>query len=498
MIIFGGIVGQTSFGAPTLRNDVFVLEHPDGQGGTPTWIQLFPAGTPPSPRSGHAAVFDAANNRMIVFGGDPHAGFCGGAANDVWVLTNANGVSGTPTWTQLTPTGTLPNLRVQPQAVYDPVNNRMILFGGSADGCAPWSNGVWVLSNANGLDGTPSWTQLAPSGSVPSPRTTNALGYDTANNLLISFAGHTSAGHVNDLWTLENANGLGGTPVWMQLFPPGTLPSPRSTVGIYDQASNRMLIFGIFDPMNDYISDSWVLANANGIGGTPSWTQLTPTGGPPAPRNTPAVILIGANNRLVLHGGTTCSPTLCQSDNQVWVLSDALGVSNQLPVANAGADFTIIVGESAQFDGSASYDPDGTITTFHWDFDGQGTANGAIVNKLFAATGTFTVTLTVTDNQGATATDTVEVIVLSPAGAIQDLSQVVQNFNLQQGISNALDEKLQNAQSALNAENAGWRQDAANKLNAFISSVEAQRGKKLTNAQAETLVAYAQRILSAL
>ena len=110
--------------------------------------------------------------------------------------------------------------------------------------------------------------------------------------------------------------------------------------------------------------------------------------------------------------------------------------------------------------------------------------------------GQFSVTVTVTDNAGATASDTAVVSVLSASQAIQSLTQIVESFNLQQGITNALDSKLQNIQDAIDASNAGWRQDIINKLQAFINSVEAQRGNKLTSAQAETLVAMARRVLA--
>ena len=40
----------------------------------------------------------------------------------------------------------------------DVANNRMTVFGGAAQGSGIATNAVWVLSNANGLGGTPAWT----------------------------------------------------------------------------------------------------------------------------------------------------------------------------------------------------------------------------------------------------------------------------------------------------------------------------------------------------
>ncbi len=52
--------------------------------------------------------------------------------NGVWILGNADGTSGTPTWQQLSPVGTPPSPRVHTHAVCDPASNRMIVFGGFA------------------------------------------------------------------------------------------------------------------------------------------------------------------------------------------------------------------------------------------------------------------------------------------------------------------------------------------------------------------------------
>jgi PKD repeat protein len=61
------------------------------------------------------------------------------------------------------------------------------------------------------------------------------------------------------------------------------------------------------------------------------------------------------------------------------------------------------------FDGSGSNDPDGTIATYAWSFGDSSTGSGSRVTHSYAAGGTFTATLTVTDNRGARAATSVEV-----------------------------------------------------------------------------------------
>lgn len=87
---------------------------------------------------------------------------------------------------------------------------------------------------------------------------------------------------------------------------------------------------------------------------------------------------------------------------------------------------------------------------------------------------------------------------LTPAQEVEALVDLVETFNLQQGIANSLDAKLGAALNALNDVNANNNQAAINSLQAFISSVEAQRGVKITNEQADTLIAEAQAIIDSL
>jgi PKD repeat protein len=75
---------------------------------------------------------------------------------------------------------------------------------------------------------------------------------------------------------------------------------------------------------------------------------------------------------------------------------------NVLPTAS----FTFACTDlSCDFDASASNDPDGSIVSYAWDFgDGTGDTGVTPATKTYAAAGTYTVTLTVTDDQNDTGT----------------------------------------------------------------------------------------------
>lgn len=76
------------------------------------------------------------------------------------------------------------------------------------------------------------------------------------------------------------------------------------------------------------------------------------------------------------------------------------GGNNQPPVANAGGSYVAELGEPVQLNGADSFDPDGSIVNFFWNF-GDGTSGaGSVVNHQYSAPGVYPVSLVVTDNGG--------------------------------------------------------------------------------------------------
>jgi PKD repeat protein len=70
---------------------------------------------------------------------------------------------------------------------------------------------------------------------------------------------------------------------------------------------------------------------------------------------------------------------------------------NEAPVAAFTTSCTHL---ACTVDGSTSFDPDGTVASYAWDFGDLGTDSGATASHTFGSAGTHTISLTVTDNLG--------------------------------------------------------------------------------------------------
>jgi PKD repeat protein len=101
-------------------------------------------------------------------------------------------------------------------------------------------------------------------------------------------------------------------------------------------------------------------------------------------------------------GTGTCQVTMDQA-RSVTATFAAVPPANMAPTAA----FTFSCsGRSCAVDGSGSADSDGTIVTYSWGFGDQTSGSGQVAHHTYAGYGTYPVSLTVTDDVGATATVT--------------------------------------------------------------------------------------------
>jgi hypothetical protein len=276
MVMFGGIdASNVAYNAVWSLNLI----------GPPVWSQVAPLGTPPSPRGYTSAIYDAPRDRVLVFGGVNFSPFTVFA--EVWALQ----LSGTPTWQLLSTTGTPPAARYLHSAIYDPVRDRMVVFGGT--GGSTSNNELWTLD----LGGTPTWTFQPPDIATPLPRTTHGAIYDPVRDRMVVSGGTDFTNVFTDTHYLP----LAGTLHWHSLAP--SLPPTARYLAAwgYDAARDRLLEYGGRNLAGTTFGEVWALP----FDATNQWLQVQPAGTAPAAR----VGFVGAfdppSDRFVFMSGGT-------------------------------------------------------------------------------------------------------------------------------------------------------------------------------------------------
>jgi PKD repeat protein len=116
---------------------------------------------------------------------------------------------------------------------------------------------------------------------------------------------------------------------------------------------------------------------------------------------------------------------LTSTDSLVVTIKSEASTINLPPVAEAGAEIKADQGATITFDGSRSVDPEGKPLSFDWDFDHDGLfddATGMKPTKVFRDTGTYLVSLRVTDSGTLTATDTTTVTIVNVAPSLSEIA----------------------------------------------------------------------------
>jgi hypothetical protein len=294
VIVFGGSDNGSYNGI--VYNDVFALS----LSGNGTWSQLIPNGAVGSPveRQRHTAVYDPGRRRMVLFGG---TGTNLSRFNDVWELP----LSGPPTWQSIPTTGA-PTARFAHAAVFDVANDRMIVQGGGGvpvpeqddtfalpfGGAAEWTvlpprlaPGIAVYdaatpqmlisigtdTHALDLGSTPAW-RYAERHMLPRTQANAALAADS-RTLVVVDGLHANGGY-HETWTLDLKD---HTPSWVRQEIPGG-PGIRDKMAmVWDPVRARILAFGGPPPSYEGTNDVWSLT----LGPPPAWTPVTTTGTQP-------------------------------------------------------------------------------------------------------------------------------------------------------------------------------------------------------------------------
>lgn len=92
---------------------------------------------------------------------------------------------------------------------------------------------------------------------------------------------------------------------------------------------------------------------------------------------------------------------------------------NIAPTANANGPYVADPGQSISFSSAGSNDPDGSIVSYSWNFGDGATSSQANPSHTYASEGSYTVTLTVTDDLGKTGSNTTTATIGNPCTGVE-------------------------------------------------------------------------------
>jgi len=151
----------------------------------------------------------------------------------------------------------------------------------------------------------------------------------------------------------------------------------------------------------NYSSSSYVTTGAGYLGYISSGVNETKS---LSLKINPQSCTLNGNAKIKITSVLSTTTQYQQKINQVKLLYSYVG-ANLPPIASFSfSPSSPIVNKSVTFDASASYDQDGSIISYRWDF-GDGnvtTVSLSTITHVYASHGTFPINLTVTDNGGLT------------------------------------------------------------------------------------------------
>jgi hypothetical protein len=339
-----------------------------------TWSRQFPIASPAA-RTNPLSAYDAARQRVLVYGG---IGAAGGWTGDQWEWDGAN-------WTQVSSLAA-PGVRLWAGMAYDGARQRTVLYGGQQSGTGVYPTTTWLW------DGT-AWQSLATTPN-PGQRLNHAMAYDSARQRVVLFGGSLvpSTPFSAQTWEWNGA-------AWTLMAPSASPPGRQGGCMAYDAVRQRMVLFGGLNAAFAKMNDTWEYDGS-------TWVQRTSATTPPA-RNGHTLAFDASRQTVVMYGGAGSPGLTTYGDTWEWNGVDWIAST---PAANPG----LRGGGALQYDAARQScvffgGAHPTLGAFNWTWM---TYSPALATPYGAGCGTPTMVFTPDPNArpllGATAAATVD------------------------------------------------------------------------------------------
>lgn len=454
-------------GTPTIGSAPLTVAFSDSSTGSPTgraWYfgdedytepwNLVTASAGWSPRLQHNSVA-LPDGSIVIMGGLVIPCPVCGYTNEVWRSTD-NGV----TWTQL------PNGGWSPRGGYSSVampDSSIVLMGG-----AYYFNDVWRSTDST------TWKQMTSSAEWSGRYHHSSVAMPDGSIILMG-----GSGYRNDVWrSIDNGE------KWTLVTPSAEWSGRfgQSTVVLQD---GSIILMGGANSTGILQNDVWRSTDSG-----KKWTLMTASA-EWSGRNFPSPVVM-PDGSIVVIGGWNGTFT-----NDVWRSTDNGTTWTQLPnggwaprcwdtsVAVPNGSIILMGGEDS-----------GGLKNDVWQFKPTG-SSAQNPSHTYTKPGIYQVSLQVYNTVGYNNTQKTGYITVvnTPAQSVQELTTKIDGLGLPSNIEQGLIDKLIAAQEKI-AQNHNT--PARQILFAFINQVNSQRGKTLTNAQAEDLVAIVQQIIDSI
>lgn len=250
---------------------------------------------------------------------------------------------------------------------------------------------------------------------ISGPRSVTIANAGTMNP---SVQGLTPGEYVFQLSVTDNSGASSSDQVEITVYPEPTLPnqSPVANAGTNLTITAPVSSIALngsssFDPDGTIVHYDWSEVSGPNTAGITNNGTTTPT---------VSGLIVGI---YTFHLLVTDNDGATDDDQITVTVNPAVNKLNQIPVAMAGTDTVIFLPATTyMLNASGSYDPDGNITSYHWqEISGPNevlatTADNAEAGISHLQEGSYIFQLTVTDNENATATAQIKISVEPGAG----------------------------------------------------------------------------------